>query len=141
MDRHFHRPVGATDETSVSRPAFDYQRSLARLGGDPHLFNEIVVLFLEDSPQLLERARQGMQDRDMPSLELAAHSLKGLSVNFDADQLASAAYSLEQYAHDCDLERASASLADTELALARLQAELTDFRNSDVGACGDDEPV
>lgn len=135
MDRHFHRVAGMTDDTP-SRPAFDYEHSLARLGGDPHLFNEIVVLFLEDSPQLLERARQGLHDRDMPSLERAAHSLKGLSVNFDADQLASAAHSLEQFAHDGDLERASESLADMERELARLQTELTDFRNSGQGRPG-----
>lgn len=130
MDRNANEVAGATQESSSRQPAFDYERSLARLGGDPHLFDEIVVLFLEDSPQLLERARRSLEEQDMPTLERAAHSLKGLSVNFDAAAMASAAYSLEQGAHDGDLERARDSLHDMERELARLQADLSAFRDS-----------
>jgi HPt (histidine-containing phosphotransfer) domain-containing protein len=132
MDRHHQRTAAGTAEDSVS--TFNYERALARLGGDPHLFNEIAVLFLEDSPQLLERAKQGLETRDLPSLERAAHSLKGLSVNFDAHQVASAAYSLEQCAHDGDMERATVCLADVERELARLQEDLAEFRNHAGGA-------
>jgi HPt (histidine-containing phosphotransfer) domain-containing protein len=133
MDRNSRRAAGATHDSSGHQPAFDYERSLARLGGDPHLFNEIVVLFLEDSPQLMEQARCGLQDHDLPTLERAAHSLKGLSVNFDAASLASAAYSLEQGAHDGDLERAQEALTDMERELERLQADLSAFRDSERG--------
>jgi two-component system, sensor histidine kinase and response regulator len=133
MDRNAHQVAGATHESSTRQPAFDYERSLARLGGDPHLFDEIVVLFLEDSPQLLERARCSLKEQDMPTLERAAHSLKGLSVNFDAAAMAAAAYSLEQGAHDGDLERAQESLHDMERELARLQADLSAFRDSERG--------
>jgi HPt (histidine-containing phosphotransfer) domain-containing protein len=110
---------------------FDYERSLARLGGDPRLFNEIALLFLEDSPQLLERARQGLAENNLSELKRAAHSLKGLSVNFDAAQLASAAYSVEQYAHQQDVARATACFADMERELERLQKELREFRQQD----------
>jgi HPt (histidine-containing phosphotransfer) domain-containing protein len=124
--------TGTAEDAAGS--TFNYERALARLGGDPHLFNEIAVLFLEDSPQLLERAKQGLHTQDLPSLERAAHSLKGLSVNFDAHQVATAAYSLEQCAHDGDLERAVVCLADVERELARLQEELAQFRNHASGA-------
>ncbi len=110
--------------------AFDYERSLARLGGNPDLFAEIAVLFLEDAPQLLTRARDGLDQQNLPELERAAHSLKGLSVNFDATQLVSAASSLEQMAREHDLERAAACFPDLEREFARLQAELQAFRDS-----------
>jgi len=106
---------------------FDYDRSLARLGGDPRLFSEIVVLFLEDSPKLLEAARTSMDQSNMAELERAAHSLKGLSVNFDAGELASAAAAVEQHAHRCDGQRAQACFQDMERELGRLQACLNEF--------------
>lgn len=110
--------------------SFDYDRSLARLGGDPELFAEIVVLFLEDAPQLLTRARDGLNQRNLRELERAAHSLKGLSVNFDALQLVSAASSMEQMAREQDLERAAACFPDLEREFGQLQTELQAFRDS-----------
>lgn len=111
-------------------PAFDYECSLARLGGDPALFNEIVLLFLEDSPELAARARRGLQEQDLPELERAAHSLKGLSVNFEARALAAAAFSVEQHARDGDLERAAACFPEMESELEKLQAELAEFHQA-----------
>ena len=110
--------------------SFDYNRSLARLGGNPDLFAEIAVLFLEDAPKLLTRARDSLDHQNLPELERAAHSLKGLSVNFDATQLVSAASSLEQMARAQDFERAAACFPDLEREFARLQAELQAFRDS-----------
>ena len=112
-------------------PVFDYDRSLARLGGDPRLFAEIVVLFLEDSPKLLDLARKSIEQSNLAELERAAHSLKGLSVNFDADELASAAAAVEQHAHHHDGQRALACFQDMERELARLQQSLSEFRSAD----------
>jgi HPt (histidine-containing phosphotransfer) domain-containing protein len=86
------------------------------------------VLFLEDSPKLLEAARTSMDQCNMAELERAAHSLKGLSVNFDAGELASAAAAVEQHAHRHDGERAQACFDDMERELRRLQACLNEFR-------------
>ncbi len=117
---------------SVRQPsaAFDYERSLARLGGNPDLFGEIVVLFLEDAPQLLTRAREGLDHQDLPELERAAHSLKGLSVNFDATQLAAASARLEQLAREHDFDRAAACFPELEREFTRLQRELMAYRDS-----------
>lgn|GEM_PF-1384991 len=125
MDRF--TPAGADGRTAPM--LFDYDRSLARLGGDPRLFAEIVVLFLEDSPKLLEAARESIRQSNLPELERAAHSLKGLSVNFDAGELASAAAAVEQYAHHHDGQRAQACFQDMERELERLQACLNEFRS------------
>ncbi len=124
------RVTPAGSEAGRRRPSalFDYDRSLARLGGDPRLFAEIVVLFLEDSPKLLEAARESIRQSNLPALERAAHSLKGLSVNFDAGQLASAAAAVEQSAHHRDGQRAQACFQDMERELGRLQASLNEFR-------------
>ena len=85
------------------------------------------MLFLEDSPKLLETARKSLDESNMAELERAAHSLKGLSVNFDAGELASAAAAVEQNAHHHDEQRAQACFLDMERELARLQSCLNKF--------------
>jgi HPt (histidine-containing phosphotransfer) domain-containing protein len=119
--------AGSDGSKCSSHTVFDYDRSLARLGGDPQLFSEIVSLFLEDSPKLLQRARDSIAGCNMEELERAAHSLKGLSVNFDAVDLASAAAAVEQHAHHRDGQRAQACFQDMERELNRLQSCLNQF--------------
>ncbi len=129
VNRKHERKSVAREPAGKVDKVFDYERSLVRLGGDPSLFCEIVALFLEDAPQLLERARLGLRDENLPELERAVHSLKGLSANFDAMPFASAAYCVEQYAHDQDLARVAESFPELEQEFARLWTTLTTFRN------------
>jgi HPt (histidine-containing phosphotransfer) domain-containing protein len=119
------------DRRSAASAPFDYERSVARLGGDPGLFEEITLLFLEDSPRLLEQARAGLNERDPESLARAAHNLKNLSANFDAQALTIAAGNLEQHVYQDGLQGADSCLADMECELERLQAALAAFGRSD----------
>lgn len=110
---------------------FNYERSLARLGGDPKLFAEIVDLFLQDSPLLLQQARNAIAASDTESLARAAHSLKNLSANFDAVALSQAAASVEQQALDGGLDRAEACFEDMQQELTRLQSALSQLQKTD----------
>ena len=130
MDGNCQRIQPPARDPSVGHATFDYQRSLARLGGDPALFLEIVDLFLEDSPQLLDNARQALAHSDLESLERAAHSLKGLSVNFDAEAVACLAATIEQHAREHDLQRVAACFPDLEVELNRLQSSLARLRQN-----------
>jgi HPt (histidine-containing phosphotransfer) domain-containing protein len=106
---------------------FHYDRSLARLGGDPALFAEVARLFLEDSPGLLEAAKSGLRQPNCDELARAAHSLKNLSATFDADELTQAASAVEQLAHDGDRAGAAECFSDLERELARLQQALAEY--------------
>jgi len=121
---------GQKKRTQVQDPVFDYDKALGRLGGDPVLFGEIVILFLEDAPELIDLARQSLADEDLETLERAAHSIKGLSVNFEAQPLAVAAATLEKHARDRDLQRAVASFPEMEQQLQSLSAALVRFRQA-----------
>jgi HPt (histidine-containing phosphotransfer) domain-containing protein len=124
-----HRDDRYTPEAAPRQAVpFDYQRSLARLGGDPQLFAEIAALFLEDSPKLLERARVALRRRELAGVELAAHSLKGLCVNFDAEAMARAAAVVEQHAQERDQERAEVCFEELEQELSRLQRALAEWQ-------------
>ncbi len=111
----------------IGQPEFNYQRSVARLGGDAVLFREIVELFLEDAPALLVQAHRSLASGDALTLERAAHSLKGLAANLDAVTVVSAAQSIEQHAQQKDLSLAGACLPELAKRLQSLQAALAKF--------------
>jgi two-component system sensor histidine kinase/response regulator len=97
---------------------------LKRLEGDSQLLTELVQLFLEEGPQLLEAMRKALQQGDMHTLGRSAHSMKGALGNFLADTAVSAASQLEGDAKRGDLEAATAGLATLEVVVERLLAEL-----------------
>jgi HPt (histidine-containing phosphotransfer) domain-containing protein len=113
-----------------SKPVFNYERALARLGGDGSLFDEIAQLFLEDSPHLIAEARSGLAEGDIKLVERSAHSLQGLSANFEAEGLSRAANIVEQHCRCRDLQSAGACFAAMERELERLQHSLDAFRKS-----------
>jgi HPt (histidine-containing phosphotransfer) domain-containing protein len=74
---------------------FDYAGSLRRMGNDPALFREMALLLGEDAPQYLSAIRDAIDQGDYPSLKRAAHTLKGLVLNFGATRAIAAAVALE----------------------------------------------
>jgi HPt (histidine-containing phosphotransfer) domain-containing protein len=79
----------------MGSPVFDYTGSLRRMGNDPSLFQEMVLLFKEDAPQYLSSIQHTAANGDFGSLKRAVHTLKGLVLNFGATRATSAAIALE----------------------------------------------
>ena len=63
---------------------FDYAGSLRRMGNDHLLFQEMIVLLQEDAPLYLATIHVSAAAGDYPALRRAAHTLKGLVLNFGA---------------------------------------------------------
>jgi two-component system sensor histidine kinase/response regulator len=59
------------------------------------LLGELVNLFTDDSPRLVDRIRQAVMRKDADELEKAAHGLKGSVLNFGAKSVADIAQALE----------------------------------------------
>jgi HPt (histidine-containing phosphotransfer) domain-containing protein len=114
---------------SSSEPVFNFEESLARLGGDRQLFGEILDIFLEDAPGLLDQTVASLNAGDAPTLERAAHTLKGLSSNFTATSTVAAAYAVELHARERRLDQAAVCIPQLEIELARLEAALRAFRD------------
>lgn len=89
----------STGNVSQAAPLYDRDAALKRLGGDQELFQKLIEFFLEDSRNLLEEIRSGMAVGEADRVETAAHTLKGLISNFDAEQATRAALELQQMAH------------------------------------------
>ena len=55
----------------------DLSIALARVEDDRQLLAELIAMFVQDCPGLLEEARKSIALQDCPGLERAAHTLKG----------------------------------------------------------------
>jgi PAS domain S-box-containing protein len=71
-----------------SQAIWNEQAALAQLDGDRELFEEMVLLFLEQAPELLNQLQHNAQEEDLPELADAAHALKGMVNHFCAKALA-----------------------------------------------------
>lgn len=79
-----------------SAPAMDAKMLLKAFDGDWDFLKEVVDVFLSDYPKLLEDLRQASKEGDSDTLMRAAHSLKGMLKNFQADPAAAVAFELEK---------------------------------------------
>jgi HPt (histidine-containing phosphotransfer) domain-containing protein len=112
---------------SQAQEKLDRASILERLDGSHELLAELIQLFLEEAPQLIQAMRGALQQGDMQVLARNAHSMKGAASNFLAYGTSSAALQLEKDANDGDLESARASLAALENVVERLLPELANL--------------
>jgi len=108
----------------------DLQGALRRLDGDRELLAELAQFFLEDSPGLLDRVRDGLRSGDARTVQRAAHSLKGLAANFGAQGAVDAASAVEDCGQSGDLAAAAAALPQLERQVGLLQTALAAYRQS-----------
>jgi two-component system, sensor histidine kinase and response regulator len=103
---------------------FDLPGTLRRLGGDTNLLADLVQLYNEDSPALLERLQTGIEKQHSDEVRHAAHSLRGLAANFGALSLTQSLLQLEEVAAEGRLGEAVPLLNKVSQESSRLQATL-----------------
>jgi CheY-like chemotaxis protein/HPt (histidine-containing phosphotransfer) domain-containing protein len=111
------------EETLVDEAAV-----LDRCDGDRELLNELVDVFLDDCPRLLRDIRTALDGKDVASLKLAAHTLKGAAANFGARSAVSAALRLEMLAADRNLTDAPAAFEVLEKTMTRVNPAIARLR-------------
>lgn len=85
----------------------DARGALKRLGDDWELFDQIVLISLEDAPLLVHAAREALAGGNAKELRRAAHSLKSLMATLGAVPASNSAMTLEKCATSGDLAPAS----------------------------------
>jgi two-component system sensor histidine kinase/response regulator len=103
-----------------TRPSFDRADLMERLDGDIELISELVQIFLEDAPQLVEELGAAVSRGDAAQVHRSAHSLKGSASNFSAGPVVESALRLE-------LMGKSGNLADAPSEFRILEANLLDL--------------
>ena len=94
-----------------------------RFGDYPDLIQELITIYLEESPKQMEQIRQAAQTGNMANLSLYAHSLKGASANMGAMELRYAAGELEAKGKAQDNSNLQPLLERLEAAFARTEEE------------------
>lgn len=114
---------GKASPAAPQRPC-NLAAALERLDGDRDLLTMLITIFQEDSVVLLEKLRSATQNRDAGQAERHAHSLKGLSANFDGFPAVEAALVIEGAARQGDWQPILDGLPHLEVQLEQLRHAL-----------------
>jgi HPt (histidine-containing phosphotransfer) domain-containing protein len=120
-------PARTAEEHRPCASVFDRARFLARIEGDEGLGREIVDMFLQEYPKLMENIHRAAEQGNPNLLERAAHSLKGSVGDMAAPEAMEAARVLERFANEGKLDQAAGVLKTLDESVDRLALEL---RNS-----------
>jgi CheY-like chemotaxis protein len=124
----------ASDALSLSTGVLDRVELLARVDGDRGLLAEIVRLFVEERPALLESMEAALRDGQAQDLAHAAHKAKGAFGNLSAPLAQQAAVELELLARRGELALATDVFLRLRLQVERLEAELRALTQDDRAA-------
>jgi two-component system sensor histidine kinase/response regulator len=113
-------PIGADH----SPPGFDYSDALQRLGGDDHLLDEVIRLFLDDCPRMRNAVEAAVVSGDAEKLRATAHELKGAAANVGAGGVVDAARALEILGRHQALDSVPMAWQHLENELTRLVTAL-----------------
>jgi HPt (histidine-containing phosphotransfer) domain-containing protein len=105
---------------------FDCGELFERVDNDCELLRDIIGIFKQEFPRLLQTLEEAVQARDTKRVAIAAHTLKGMLSNLAASQAAATAARLEQLGRQGDsseLEKVFATFkGDTNELLLLLEA-------------------
>jgi CheY-like chemotaxis protein len=120
--------MGSGTRAPSSSGVVDLDLARARLGNDEQLLRDMAGFYIEDVPVLFGELRTGLENGDAELAARSAHSLKGLSANFDARLAVEAALAVELAAKGGDLTKAAAGVDELDAEVGRviqaLKAEL-----------------
>jgi HPt (histidine-containing phosphotransfer) domain-containing protein len=106
----------------------DRDTLLDRLGGDSQLLNELIQIYLSQSPSLLAAAQRALQEKNARELAQAAHTIKGSAGNFLARATVETADRLEAFAKAGDFSRARETMDALGQEMERLDQALNALR-------------
>jgi HPt (histidine-containing phosphotransfer) domain-containing protein len=109
------------DTTSI----LNLKSLLARVEDDWELLHELVKLCLDNSPALLNEIDAGLARQDAPTVERAAHAMKGSMQNMAAPEVARAAAHLEDLGRRGELAPAEEAMSTLRREYDRLAVVLT----------------
>jgi len=118
----------ATPSKELDTPVVDRAEALDLVGGDEELLREIIGIFFEEYPKLIEGISDAVQNQDSGALERFAHNLKGSVSNFGAKSATQAAFDLELMGRKGDIQRAPAVVKVLQSELVSLCSALNDLQ-------------
>ena len=115
---------GGTPEVESFESRWNPQEALTRLGGDENLVQDVLCIFLDQSPGLFAGLRQGVLAGDSAMVEKTAHSLKGELSYLGVPSLVENMRALEQHGRNTQMEAARALLPEVERQMEALTSAI-----------------
>ncbi|MBI3924816.1 MAG: response regulator [Armatimonadetes bacterium] len=112
-------PVAPAEE-----PAYDAAALLARLGGKQANLSRVVGVFLASYPKQLELLNRAVQEQDHGTVQVSAHTLKGMLSNLAAGAASRLALELEEAARNREITHCGELLEPLRHEVSRLHAAL-----------------
>jgi HPt (histidine-containing phosphotransfer) domain-containing protein len=103
----------------------DFESALPHFDGDREFMMDMFKQYKEQLRERVTEIHSALQDQDANRLARLAHNLKGVSLNFSANPLASITLSLEEICKREDLTHAPHLVAQLEAEAQRLTDYLT----------------
>jgi HPt (histidine-containing phosphotransfer) domain-containing protein len=109
-DKLFEAIEKLTRVSGIMKPApaepfiADSSLLLKAFDGDWNFLKEVVEVFIDDYPRLIDNLQQSLEEGDCDTFMRSAHSLKGMLINFRADTAAEIAFNLEKKGKAADLK-------------------------------------
>ena len=97
---------------------------LTRVENDRELLCELIGIFKEDFPRLLQSLQQSVAREDMKNVQATSHALKGMLSGLSVTQAAATASRLEQMGREGQTSGLTDALALLESELAQSLPEL-----------------
>ena len=114
----------AQEDKVVADQVFDKEEALDRVGGDMDILKELVEVFFEECPKLMDEIRDAIASSDATALRRAAHTLKGTADIFSAKCVVETALKLETMARDGSLDSVEETWSALEKEISRFQPVL-----------------
>ena len=81
-----------------NQPVLDSENAICTMGDDREMFNEVLELYLESTPELFELLARAVRSSDRDTVKRLAHTLKSSTVTIGGMQLGVSALYLENSA-------------------------------------------
>ncbi|MGC8605168.1 MAG: response regulator, partial [Desulfomonilaceae bacterium] len=108
----------------------DRELLMARVGGDVDLLDELVELFLKNSPKMLLSVEQAVHEGKPETIEKVAHSIKGSVGSFAAERAFQAAMKLETMGREGKVRHTEQALKELEKEINLLKDVLVSLREA-----------
>ncbi len=123
IEKLTHAP-GIKKSVAADSVALDNTLLLKAFEGDWNFLKEVVEVFLDDYPRLLDNLRRSFNEGDCDTFMRSAHSLKGMLKNFKAETAAEIAFDLEKKGKEADLNGVQTDIESLAAQIAEVDKTL-----------------
>ncbi len=116
--------AGITKSMAAASVTINNTLLLEAFDGDWNFFRDVVQVFLDDYPRLLDNLRKSFKEGDCDTFMRSAHSLKGMLKNFRVETAADLAFDLEKKGGEADLEGVQADIESLAAQIAEVDNTL-----------------